>query len=67
VELHYSKDEILRYYLNRVYLGRGAYGVQAAALRHFNKTVDELSLSESAQLGGLPRSPGRYPVNDPQS
>ena len=61
-----SKDEILYLYLNEIYLGRGAYGVEAAARTYFNKPVGELSIAEVAVLAGITQSPGRNPVSDPK-
>ncbi len=60
LETHYSKDEILGMYLNKIYFGAGAYGVQAAANTYFGKDVSELNLAESAMLAGLPQSPNSY-------
>jgi len=60
IERHYSKDEILAMYLNQVYLGSGAYGVEAAAHIYFGKTVDQLTLGEGAMLAGLPQAPSKY-------
>ncbi|MBE3576754.1 MAG: PBP1A family penicillin-binding protein [Limnochordales bacterium] len=60
LEARYSKDEILELYLNSVYFGQGATGVQAAALTYFGKPVGELSLAESALLAGLLRGPAIY-------
>ncbi len=58
---HYlTKDETLHIYLNQVYLGEGAYGVEAAAQTYFGKHVRELTLAESALLAGLPQAPSRY-------
>lgn len=57
LERRLSKEEILQRYLNRIYFGRGAYGVAAAARTYFGKSIDELDLSESAYLAGLIRSP----------
>src|SRR5262249_46365398 len=54
------KDRILELYLNQIYLGQGSYGVAAAALGYFNKTLDELTLSEIAYLAGLPKAPNNY-------
>src|SRR5216683_1397324 len=63
-----SKDRILELYLNEIYLGSGAYGVAAAAMTYFNKSLDELSLSEAAFLAGLPKAPNNYnPVRYPQA
>ncbi|MCB1529925.1 MAG: PBP1A family penicillin-binding protein [Rhodospirillales bacterium] len=55
-----TKDEILSAYLNRVYLGSGAYGIEAAASVYFGKTVQELTLREAATLAGLLKAPSRY-------
>lgn len=56
----FSKDEILFLYLNQIYLGHGAYGVQAAAENYFGKSATELDLAESAMLAGLPQAPSNY-------
>ena len=55
-----SKDEILYLYLNQIYLGAGAYGVQAAAETYFGKNVDQLNLAEISMLAGLPKAPNSY-------
>ena len=55
-----SKEQILELYLNQTFLGKGAYGVAAAALVYFNKSVEELSISESALLASLPKAPSKY-------
>ena len=55
-----SKEDILYLYLNQIYLGHGAYGVQAAAENYFDKNVEELTLAECAMLAGLPQAPSRY-------
>lgn len=60
LERLYEKEEIFEYYLNRIYFGRGAYGVQAAAKTYFGKNAEELTLGESAFLAGLVRSPATY-------
>lgn len=60
LENRYTKDEILEFYLNRIYFGSGAWGVQTAARTYFGKDVNELNLSESAMLAGLVRSPNTY-------
>ncbi|NIQ96086.1 MAG: penicillin-binding protein, partial [Desulfuromonadales bacterium] len=60
MEKRLTKEEILHLYLNQIYLGHGAYGVQAAAENYFDKDVEELTLAESAMLAGLPRAPSRY-------
>ena len=59
LERKFSKDEILDLYLNRVYFGSGAYGVEAAAQRYFGKSARNLTLSEAALLAGLVQSPSR--------
>ena len=59
-----SKDEILHIYLNQIYLGEGAYGVEAAAQIYFGKNCSRLSLAESALLAGLPQAPSRYSLFD---
>jgi len=54
------KDKVLEVYLNTIYLGAGAYGVQAASQVYFSKNVDELTLAEAAVLAAIPRNPTRY-------
>ncbi|MFC1821999.1 penicillin-binding protein 1A [Thermodesulfobacteriota bacterium] len=60
IEKNFSKDRILFIYLNQIYLGHGAYGIEAAARTYFQKKCGELSLAESALLAGLPQAPSRY-------
>ena len=60
MERHFTKDKILELYLNRVYYGSGAFGVQAASKVYFGKNVDQLSLSECAMLAGMPQRPSSY-------
>ena len=60
IEQHLSKQEILYLYLNQIYFGHGAYGIGEAARTYFGKEVSELSVSEGAQLAGLPKAPSRY-------
>jgi penicillin-binding protein 1A len=60
LERRYTKDEILELYLNQVYFGSGAYGVQSAAEIFFAKPVKDLSLAECALIAGMPKSPSRY-------
>nr|WP_275888440.1 PBP1A family penicillin-binding protein [Desulfobulbus alkaliphilus] len=63
-----SKEEILFIYLNEIYLGDGAYGVEAAARTYFGKTVGQLTLGEIALLAGLPQSPSNYsPLRYPEA
>ncbi|MBV8777865.1 MAG: PBP1A family penicillin-binding protein [Alphaproteobacteria bacterium] len=65
LERHFNKDQILEIYLNRVYLGAGAYGVDAAAHRYFGKSAAKLNLYESAVLAGLLKAPTRFsPTRD---
>ena len=65
LEREFSKDEILTLYLNRVYLGAGSYGVDAAARRYFAKPAGAVSLAEAALLAGLLKAPSRLsPAND---
>jgi penicillin-binding protein 1A len=64
LERDLSKDEILTRYLNTIYFGHGAYGIQAAAQTYFSKSVEDITLPEAAMLAGLIASPGDYdPVN----
>lgn len=60
IEKAYSKDHILELYLNEIYLGRGAYGIAAAALTYFNKSVNELTIGQIAYLASLPKGPANY-------
>jgi penicillin-binding protein 1A len=60
LERRYTKDRILEMYLNQVYFGHGAYGVEAAARTYFGKSVSELNVREAALLAGLPRAPTTY-------
>ncbi len=63
IDRYFEKDEILYLYMNQIYLGNGAYGVEAAARRYFGKTAEELTLAQSALLAGLPSAPSRYAPN----
>src|SRR5271156_5119262 len=60
IERAYSKDKILELYLNQIYLGLGAYGVAAASLLYFDKSVHELTIAEAAYLAALPKGPNNY-------
>ncbi len=60
IEQAYTKDEILELYLNEIYFGFGAYGVAAASLIYFDKSVHELALEEAAYLAALPKGPSNY-------
>jgi len=60
IERTYTKDKILELYLNEIYLGLGAYGVAAASLLYFDKSVHELTIAEAAYLASLPKAPNNY-------
>lgn len=60
LERKYSKDQILEMYLNQIYFGEGAYGIEVAAETYFGKPARELNLAESAMLAGLPKAPNTY-------
>jgi penicillin-binding protein 1A len=60
IERTFSKERILELYLNEIYLGMGAYGVAAASLLYFDKSVHELSIAEAAYLAALPKAPNNY-------
>ncbi|WJH37166.1 PBP1A family penicillin-binding protein [Paenibacillus sp. CC-CFT747] len=67
IEQTYSKDQIMEMYLNHIYFGQGAWGLQRAAQVYFGKNAEELTLAESALLAGLPKAPNSYsPVANPQ-
>ena len=63
LERTYTKDQILELYLNRVYFGSGAYGVEAAAQRYFNKSARSVTIAEAAMLAGLVQAPSRLAPN----
>jgi len=68
IEKRFSKKEILELYLNQIYFGEGAYGVEAASETYFGKHVKDLSLSEAAMLAGLPKAPAHFdPYKEPDS
>ncbi|HJM83074.1 MAG TPA: PBP1A family penicillin-binding protein [Nitrospinota bacterium] len=65
IERIYTKEEILELYCNQIYLGSGAYGVEAASRIYFGKSATDLSTAEAALIAGLPKSPSKYsPFND---
>jgi penicillin-binding protein 1A len=65
IERAYSKDKILELYLNEIYLGLGAYGVAAASLVYFDKSVNDLTVAEAAYLAAMPKAPGAlHPVRN---
>ncbi len=67
IDKYLTKEEIITIYLNNIFLGRGAYGVEAAAQEYFSKHVEDLSLAECAILAGIPKAPSRYsPYLNPQ-
>ncbi len=62
-----SKNEILTLYVNKIYLGEGAYGIQAAAKKYYSKSLNNLTIAEMAMLAGLPKAPSKYnPVANPE-
>lgn len=66
IEHTLSKSRILELYLNEIYLGSGSYGVAAAAMNYFNKSLDELTIGETAFLAALPKAPNNYhPLRNP--
>ena len=67
LENHKTKDQILELYLNRIYFGKGQYGVQTAAKYYFNKSLKELDVWEIATLAGIPKAPNVYnPISNPE-
>lgn len=60
LEMKYTKDEILQMYLNEIYYGHGAYGIEAASRMYFGKSAKQLTLAESAMLAGIPKGPTYY-------
>ncbi|GGG25187.1 transglycosylase domain-containing protein [Paenibacillus abyssi] len=60
LEMTYSKDEILEMYLNQIYYGHGAYGIESAAQLYFGKSAEDLTLAESTMLAGIPKGPKYY-------
>ena len=67
IENELTKNEILTLYVNKIYLGEGTYGIQAAARRYFSKSLDKLTIAEMAMIAGLPKAPSAYnPVANPE-
>ena len=67
IERRYTKNEILELYLNQIYLGSGAYGVEAAARTYFNTSIAGLTLGQAALIAGLPKAPSTYsPLRHPE-
>lgn len=66
IEDELSKNDILTLYVNKIYLGEGAYGIRAAAKKYYSKSLDNLTIAEMAMLAGLPKAPSKYnPVANP--
>lgn len=66
IEDELSKNDILTLYVNKIYLGEGAYGIRAAAKKYYSKSLDKLTIAEMAMLAGLPKAPSKYnPVANP--
>jgi penicillin-binding protein 1A len=63
LEKAFTKDRILELYLNQIYLGAGNYGVTAAALNYFNRSLDDLTIGETAYLASLPKAPNNYSLD----
>ena len=67
IEDELSKNDILTLYVNKIYLGEGAYGVRAAAKKYYSKSLENLTIAETAMLAGLPKAPSKYnPVANPE-
>lgn len=60
IERHLNKQEIFELYINKIYLGHRAYGIEAAAQVYYGRSIDDLSLAEMAMIAGLPKAPSRY-------
>lgn len=68
LEHKYTKDEILTMYLNQIYFGQGAYGIESASMYYFGKHVQDLSIAEAATLAAIPKSPNYFnPFENPQA
>src|SRR5690554_4646788 len=66
IERELSKDEILELYINKIYLGNRAYGIEAASQIYYGKSISEISLAEMAMIAGLPKAPSRFnPIANP--
>ena len=66
IEDELSKNDILTLYVNKIYLGEGAYGIRAAAKKYYSKSLENLTIAETAMLAGLPKAPSKYnPVANP--
>jgi len=67
IERELSKDEILELYINKIYLGNRAYGIEAASQVYYGKSISDISLAEMAMIAGLPKAPSRFnPIANPE-
>jgi penicillin-binding protein 1A len=67
IEKSYSKDKILEFYLNKIYMGHRSYGIVAAAKTYYGKTLEQLTLAQQAMIAGLPKAPSAYnPISNPE-
>lgn len=67
IEENLTKDEIFTLYVNKIFLGKNAYGIQAAAHTYYSKTLEQLTIAEMAMIAGLPKAPSKYnPVINPE-
>lgn len=67
IEQNFNKEQIFTLYINKIYLGEGAYGIKAAAKTYYSRSLDHLSLAQMAMIAGLPKAPSKYnPVANPQ-
>lgn len=67
IEQNLSKEDILSLYVNKIFLGKNAYGIAAAAKIYYNKSINELSIAQMAMIAGLPKAPSKYnPVVNPE-
>ncbi len=67
IEDEFTKNDILTLYVNKIYLGEGAYGIRAAAKKYYSKSLDNLTIAEMAMLAGLPKAPSKFnPVANPE-
>ena len=67
IEQNLSKEDIMTLYVNKIFLGKNAYGIQAAARIYYNKTLEQLTLAEKAMIAGLPKAPSKYnPIANPE-
>ena len=67
IEEKLSKQDIMTLYVNKIYLGQGAYGIKAAAKQYYSKSLNNLTIAEMAMIAGLPKAPSKYnPVANPE-